>query len=77
MESSFGVLDAFAFVVFAVLIGAGVIIVVSLGQLPGRLARKWDHPQAAALGCEPQLAARNRLISGDAISTRPHGRPSR
>jgi Protein of unknown function (DUF3302) len=49
MESSFGVLDAFAFVVFAVLIGAGVIIVVSLGQLPGRLARKWDHPQAAAI----------------------------
>jgi uncharacterized protein DUF3302 len=49
MESSFGVLDAFAFVVLAVLIAAGVIIVVSLGQLPGRLARKWDHPQAAAI----------------------------
>jgi len=49
MDSSFGVLDGFAFVVFAVLIAAGVIIVVSLGQLPGRLARKWGHPQAAAI----------------------------
>src|SRR5271165_916814 len=49
MESSFGLLDAFAFVVFAVLIAVGVIIVVSLGQLPGKLARKWGHPQAAAV----------------------------
>jgi ABC-type Mn2+/Zn2+ transport system permease subunit len=49
MESSFGVLDAFAFVVFAVLIIVGVIIVVSLGKLPGQLARKWGHPQAAAI----------------------------
>jgi len=49
VESSFGVLDAFAFVVFAVLIAVAVIAIVSLGQLPGRLARKWGHPQAAAV----------------------------
>ena len=49
MDSSFGVLDAFAFVVFAVLIFVAVIIVVSLGKLPGQLARKWGHPQAAAI----------------------------
>jgi multisubunit Na+/H+ antiporter MnhB subunit len=49
MDSSFGILDAFAFVVFAVLIVVVVIIFVSLGQLPGRLARKWDHPQASAV----------------------------
>jgi uncharacterized protein DUF3302 len=49
MDSSFGVLDAFAFVVFAVLIFVGVVIVVSLGKLPGQLARKWGHPQAAAI----------------------------
>jgi hypothetical protein len=49
MDSSFGVLDAFAFVVFAVLIAVAVIIVVSLGKLPGQLARKWDHPQASAV----------------------------
>jgi hypothetical protein len=49
MGSTFGILDAFAFVVFAVLIVAAVIIFVSLGRLPGRLARKWDHPQASAV----------------------------
>jgi hypothetical protein len=49
MDSSFGVLDAFAFVVFAVLIFVAVFIVVSLGKLPGQLARKWEHPQAAAI----------------------------
>jgi hypothetical protein len=49
MDSSFGLLDAFAFLVFAILIGVGVIIVVKLGQLPGQLARKWGHPQAAAI----------------------------
>jgi hypothetical protein len=49
MDSSFGILDAFAFVVFAVLIAAAVVIVVSLGRLPGQLARQWGHPQAAAI----------------------------
>ena len=49
MDSSFGILDAFAFVVFAVLILAAVIIIVSLGKLPGQLARKWGHPQAPAI----------------------------
>ena len=49
MDSSFGVLDAFAFLVFAVLIFVGVIIVVNLGKLPGQLAQKWNHPQASAI----------------------------
>jgi hypothetical protein len=49
MDSSFGALDAFAFVVFAVLILVGVIIVVSMGKLPGQLARKWGHPQVGAI----------------------------
>jgi Protein of unknown function (DUF3302) len=49
MDSTFCILDAFAFVVFAVLIVVAVIIFVSLGQLPGRLARKWNHPQASAV----------------------------
>src|ERR1700676_5421443 len=49
VDSSFGVLDAFAFVVFAVLIFVGVIIVVTLGKLPGQLAHKWNHPQASAI----------------------------
>jgi Protein of unknown function (DUF3302) len=49
MDSSFGPLDAFAFLVFAVLIFVGVIIVVNLGKLPGQLAHRWNHPQAAAI----------------------------
>jgi hypothetical protein len=43
------IFDIIAFVVFAVLIVAVVIIVVSLGQLPGRIAEKRGHPQAAAI----------------------------
>ncbi len=46
MDSSFGLLDAFAFLVFAVLILVGVIIAVNLGKLPGQLARNcgtWPH----------------------------------
>jgi len=49
MDSSFGPLDAFAFVVFAVLIAVAVIVIVKLGQLPGQLAQKWGHPQASAI----------------------------
>ena len=49
MEPTFGVLDAVTFAVFALLIAVAVILVVSLGQLPGQLARKWGHPQVAAI----------------------------
>jgi len=28
---------------------AAVVIIVSLGRLPGDLARKWGHPQASAV----------------------------
>jgi hypothetical protein len=41
--------DVFAFVVFAVLLAAVVVIVVALGSLPGAIARKRGHPQAAAV----------------------------
>jgi len=43
MEPTFDVLDAVTFVVFALLIAVTVILVVSLGQLPGQLARKWGQ----------------------------------
>jgi hypothetical protein len=49
VESAFGPLDAFAFVVFAVLIFVAVFAIVGLGKLPGQLARKWEHPQASAI----------------------------
>ena len=41
--------DIFAFVVFAVLLVAAVVVVVSLGSLPGQIAHKRGHPQAAAI----------------------------
>ncbi len=41
--------DIIVFVVFAVLLAAAVIIVVTLGQLPGRIAQKRGHPQASAI----------------------------
>jgi hypothetical protein len=50
MDVTFGALDAFAFVVLAVILLVAVVIIVSLGKLPGQLARKWGHPQAAAVG---------------------------
>ncbi len=43
------VFDVMAFVVFAVLLLVTVIVVVTLGQLPGRIAQKRGHPQAAAI----------------------------
>ncbi len=45
----FDVLDIFALVVIAVLIAAVVIIIVSLGSLPGAIAEKRGHPQATAV----------------------------
>ncbi|HEY7085215.1 MAG TPA: DUF3302 domain-containing protein [Hyphomicrobiaceae bacterium] len=49
MASTFDVLDAIAFLVFAVLITVTIVIVVFLEQLPGRLARQRAHLQAAAV----------------------------
>jgi hypothetical protein len=43
------IFDIMAFGVFAVLIVTAVIIVVLLGSLPGQIARKRGHPQAAAI----------------------------
>ena len=41
--------DIFAFVVFAVLLGTLVLLIVALGSLPGKIARRRNHPQAAAV----------------------------
>ena len=43
------VFDIMAFVVFAVLIAAAFVIVVGLGMLPGWIAQRRGHPQAAAI----------------------------
>lgn len=42
-------LDVFTFVVFAVLLGAGLFIALWLGGLPGRIAAWRGHPNADAV----------------------------
>jgi hypothetical protein len=42
-------LDTFALIVLVVLIAAGIALVVLIGNLPGKLARGADHPQADAI----------------------------
>ena len=41
--------DIIAFVVIAVLLVVAVVIVVVLGTLPGKIAKRRGHPQAAAI----------------------------
>ncbi len=43
------VFDIFAFAVLGVLLLTAVVVVVLLGSLPGWVARKRGHPQAAAV----------------------------
>ena len=42
-------LDIFALVVIALLIGVVIWLVVLLGNMPGEIARKRNHPQAQAI----------------------------
>jgi len=55
--------DIIAFVVLAVLPVAAVVIVVTLGSLPGQIARKRGHPQAAAITAAGWLG----LVTGGVI----------
>jgi amino acid transporter len=43
------VLDIFALIVIALLIGVVIWLVVLLGNMPGEIARKRNHPQAEAI----------------------------
>jgi H+/Cl- antiporter ClcA len=43
------VLDIFALIVMALLIGVVIWLVVLLGNMPGEIARKRNHPQAEAI----------------------------
>src|SRR5450755_2634673 len=45
----FDIYDVMVFVVFAVLLAGGVLLIVVIGSLPGWVARKRGHPQAAAV----------------------------
>ncbi len=43
------VLDIFALIVIALLLGFTIWLVVFLGNIPGEIARKNNHPQAQAI----------------------------
>jgi hypothetical protein len=49
MSDAIDVFDIMAFLVFAVLLAAVVILAVTLGSLPGNIAKQRGHPQAAAV----------------------------
>jgi len=55
--------DIIAFVVLAALPVAAVVIVVTVGSLPGQIARKRGHPQAAAITAAGWLG----LVTGGLI----------
>ena len=42
-------LEIFALIVFGVLIAVAILLVVKLGPIPGKIARKRGHPQADAI----------------------------
>ncbi len=42
-------MDIFALIVILVIIAAAIWIVVTLGSMPGKIAREKDHPQAEAI----------------------------
>ena len=42
-------LDYFTFVVLAVLVAAGVSLAFGLGELPGKIAARREHPQTEAI----------------------------
>jgi hypothetical protein len=70
METTFGVLDAIAFFVFALLTAVAVILIVSLGQLPGQVAREWGG--AAAVNVASWLGlTRARTLPAESQDDRP------
>ena len=43
------VLDIFTFIVLAVLLAVAIFFFMKLGELPGKIAEKRNHPQAEAI----------------------------
>ena len=44
-----GILDIFTFIVLAVLLAVAIFFFMKLGELPGKIADKRNHPQAEAI----------------------------
>jgi hypothetical protein len=63
--------DVMAFAVFGVLLVVTVILVVTVGQLPGRIAQKRGHPQAAAINVASWLGAPFVVSTGSTADQEP------
>ncbi len=49
MSLTFDVFDIMAFVVLGTFLVVGVVVIVTLGALPGKIAARRGHPQAGAI----------------------------
>src|SRR5262245_32668722 len=60
--------DIIAFVLFAAILAVTVQVVVTLGTLPGRIAQKRDHPQAAAIAIASWLGLATLVLGATVAS---------
>ena len=64
----FDVYDIITFVLFAGILAVSVQVVVTLGTLPGRIAQKRGHPQAAAISIASWLGLATLVLGAVAAS---------
>jgi len=62
------VFDIVAFVLFGGILAVTVQVVVTLGSLPGRIAQKREHPQAAAIAIASWLGLAT-LVLGAVVAS--------
>jgi hypothetical protein len=62
------IFDFIAFVLFAAILAVIVQVVVTLGTLPGRIARERDHPQAAAISIASWLGLATLVLGATVTS---------
>src|SRR5262245_61159820 len=62
------VFDIITFVLFGGILAVTVQVVVTLGTLPGRIARKRDHPQATAIDIASWLGLATLVLGATVTS---------
>jgi hypothetical protein len=60
--------DIITFVLFGGIVAVTVQVVVTLGTLPGRIAQKRDHPQAAAIAVASWLGIATLVLGATVAS---------
>ena len=62
------VYDIITFVLFGAIVAIMMQVVVTLGTLPGRIAQKRDHPQAAAISIASWLGIATLVLGASVAS---------